>query len=76
MRRWRVGLKEKFIRVGDEVEEGLEVGFVFSFVQFVIEGAFLRIGFILFLLFDEEFGGEYFAAEVAVVEGGVVNAFV
>jgi len=70
------GLNEKFIGVGDEVEEGLEVGFVFSFVQFVIEGAFLRIGFVLFLLFDKEFGGEYFAAEVAVVEGGVVNAFV
>ena len=69
-------LQKEFIGVGDEVEEGLEVGFVFSFVQFVIECAFLRIGFVLFFLFDEEFGGEYFAAEVAIVEGCVVDAFV
>jgi hypothetical protein len=35
-----LGLRQKFIGIGDEVEEGLEVGFVFPFVEFVVECAF------------------------------------
>lgn len=31
--------EQEFIGIGDEVEEGLEVGFVFSFIQFVVEGS-------------------------------------
>ena len=69
-------LEEQFIRVGYEVEEGLEIGFILPFVQFVIEGALFRIGFILFFLFDEEFGGEDFAAEVPVIECRVIDPFV
>jgi len=69
-------LEKQFIRVGYEIEEGLEVRFILSFVQFVIEGALFGIGFILFFLFDEEFGGEDFAAEVAVIECRVIDPFV
>ena len=69
-------LAQQFVRIGDEVEEGLEVGFVFSFIEFIVEGAFFGVGLVFFFLFDEKFGGEDFAAEVAVVEGGVVDAFV
>ena len=54
----------------------MEIGFIFSFVEAVEEGAFFRAGLVFFLLLDEQFGGEDFAAEVAVVEGGVVDAFV
>jgi hypothetical protein len=69
-------LYQEFVGVGDEVEEGVEVGLVFSFVEAVKEGAFFGAGFIFFLLLDEQFGGEDFAAEVAVIEVGVVDAFV
>ena len=72
----RVTSDEQFVGVGYEVEEGLEVCFVFAFVEFVIESAFFGICFVLFFLFDEQFGGQDFAAEVAVVEGGIVDAFV
>ena len=69
-------LEEQFIRVGYEIEEGLEIGFIFPFVQFVIESAFFGIGLIFFFLFDEEFGGKNFAAEIPVVECGVIDPFV
>ena len=70
------GLHKQFIRVGNEVQEGVKVGLVFSFVEAVEEGAFFGAGLILFFLFDQQFGGEDFAAEVAVIEVGVVDAFV
>jgi len=54
----------------------VKVGLVFSFVEAVEEGAFFGAGFILFFLFDEQFGGEDLAAEVAVIEAGVVDTFV
>ena len=54
----------------------MEVGFIFSFVEAVEEGAFLGTGFILLFLFDEQLGGEYLAAEVTVVEVSVVDAFI
>ena len=71
-----MSLHQQFIRVGDEVKEGVEVGLVFSFVEAIEEGAFFGAGLIFFLLFDEQFGGEDFAAEVTVIEFGVVDAFI
>ena len=75
MRRF-FGLDKQLIRVGDEVQEGVKVGLVFSFVEAVEEGAFFGARLILLFLFDQQFGGEDFAAEVAVIEVGVVDAFV
>ena len=75
-RPWGGGSEQEFVGVGDEVEEGLEVGFVFSFIQLVVERALFGVGFVLFLLFDQQLGRQHFAAEVAVVEGGIVDAFV
>ena len=54
----------------------MEIGFVFSFVQAIEEGAFFGACFVFFFLFYEQFGGEDLAAEVAVIEIGVVDAFV
>ena len=54
----------------------MEVGFIFSFVEAVEECTFLGAGLILLFLFDEQFGGEDFAAEVTVIEVGVVDAFI
>ena len=54
----------------------MEIGFIFSFVEAVEEGAFFRAGLIFFFLFDEQSCGEDFAAEVAVIEVGIVDAFV
>ena len=53
---WRDGSIEgshkEFVGVGDEIEEGLKIRLVFPFVQFVIEGSFFGVGFILFFLLD------------------------
>ncbi len=69
-------LQQQFIRVGDEVEEGLEIGLVLPLIQLVVEGAFFGIGFVFFALLDEQLGGEDLAAEVAVIECRVVDPFV
>ena len=69
-------LQEQFIGIGYEVQEGLKIGFVFTFIELIIKGAFFGIGFVFFFLFDEEFGRQHFPAEVTVVEGGVVDAFI
>ena len=45
--------EQEFVRVGYKIEEGVEIGFVLSFVQPVEVGAFFRAGFIFFFLFDE-----------------------
>ena len=68
--------EQKFVGIGDEIEECLEVSLVFSFVEPVVEGAFFGIGFIFFFLFDQQFGGQNLAAEVPVVECGLVDTFV
>ena len=75
-RLWLRVLDQEFVGVGDEIEERLEIGFVFPFVQLIIEGALFRVGLVLFFLLDQEFGRQYFPAEVAVVEGRIVDAFV
>jgi hypothetical protein len=67
---------QQFIRIGDEIEEGVEVGLIFPFVEAVKKGTFFGAGFILLFLFDEQFCGEDFSAEVAVIEPGIVDAFV
>jgi len=45
------------VRIGYEIEKGLEIGLVFSFVKLVIEGALLGTLLVLFFLFDEQSGG-------------------
>lgn len=54
----------------------MKVCLVFSPVQAVVEGAFFGAGFIFLFLFDDQFGGEDFAAEVTIIEVGIVDAFI
>jgi hypothetical protein len=45
--------EQEFVRVGYEIEEGMEIGLVFPFIQPVEVGSLFRAGLILFFLFDE-----------------------
>ena len=54
----------------------MKIRLVFSFIELVEEGAFFGACFIFFFLFDQQFGGKDFPAEVPVVEIGVIDAFV
>ena len=45
--------QQEFVRVGYEIEEGVEIGFVLPFIEPVEVGAFFGAGLIFFFLFDE-----------------------
>ena len=72
----RARSEQQFIRIGNEVEESLEIGFILPLVQLVIEGAFFGIGLILFFLLDQQFSRKDFAAKIPIVESGVVDPFI
>jgi len=45
--------QQEFVRVGYEIEEGVEISFVLPFIEPVEVGAFFGAGLIFFFLFDE-----------------------
>lgn len=69
-------LHQQFVGVGDEVKKGVEVSLIFPFVKPVEEGAFFGAALVFFFLFEEQFGGEDFTTEVAVIKIGIVDTFI
>jgi len=45
--------EQEFVRVGYEIEEGVEIGLVFPFIQPVEIGSLFRARLVFFFLFDE-----------------------
>src|ERR1700743_3772898 len=54
---------QQLIGVGNEIEEGVEIRFIFSLIEEIEKGAFFGAGFVLLFLLDKQLGGEALSAE-------------